>query len=164
MTSGRTLRAASYPRPSLSIAPGRKFATTTSDFAMRRSAASWPSSDFRSRTRLRWLRLASMKKVLTPLRKVSAPAQWRSHAPAGASTFTTSAPRSARCCTAAGPRRNCVNAAMRTPSSVRSGVILEGSPRNLGEASDFVGFSIDELHDVLGDAHELALLVLDLDL
>src|SRR6266700_1870335 len=146
MTFGRTLRAASYPRPSLSIAPGRKFATTTSDFAMRRSAASRPSSDFRSSTRLRWLRLASMKKVLTPLRKVSAPAQWRSHAPAGASTLTTSAPRSARCWTAAGPRRNCVNAALRTPSSVRR------------------VWSIDELHDVVGNAHQLALLVLHIDL
>src|ERR1019366_2545488 len=66
------------------------------------------SSARRSIDRLRWLRLASRKKTLTPSIKASAPDQWRSQAPLSGSILITSAPRSASICTAEGPCRKWV--------------------------------------------------------
>src|SRR5215467_10944891 len=57
------------------MTPGRKFSTTASAEATRRSAASSPARDLRSRVTERRFRLASRKNAETPPGKVSAPAQ-----------------------------------------------------------------------------------------
>src|SRR5215203_6170850 len=80
----------------------------TSELWIKRHTISLPFSERRSTPRLRWLRPLRRKKTLTPFRYASAPDQWRSHAPLVGSILTTSAPRSARICTAEGPCRKCV--------------------------------------------------------
>src|SRR5215212_7349568 len=80
----------------------------TSESRIRRHTIFLPLSERRSTPRLRWLRPLRRKKTLTPFRYASAPDQCRSQAPLVGSILTTSAPRSARICTAEGPCRKCV--------------------------------------------------------
>src|SRR4029079_1854393 len=100
---------------------------STSASRTMRSTISLAASGRRSIERLRWLRLPSMKKTLTPSMNESNPAQWRSKAPLGGSILITSAPRSASICTAAGSCRKWVKLRTLTPSNIDFSVVLMGS-------------------------------------
>src|SRR5258706_10998232 len=73
------------------------------------------ASFFRSRTMLRLLRFALRK--MCPMPGLRKGLLWRITSPSGGSTFTTSAPRSARICVAYGPITTVVRSSTRTPSS-----------------------------------------------
>jgi hypothetical protein len=57
MRSGLTALSAAWPKPSLSIAPGRKFSVTMSAVAMSLSTAAFAAGSFTSMARLFLLRL-----------------------------------------------------------------------------------------------------------
>src|SRR5215217_1783349 len=107
----------------------------TSASRIKRHISSLPSSERRSTPRLRWLRPLRRKKTLTPFRYASAPDQWRSHAPLGGSIFTTSAPRSARICTAEGPCRKCVKLRTFTPFNIVYPILSLGGQQSAANTS-----------------------------
>src|SRR5262245_5563895 len=96
---------------------------TTSDLAISFSTTSLPCGLFRSTARLRQLRFADRKKTLVSSTYRFAPDQWRSYAPVMGSILTTSAPRSAKYWTAAGPCRKWHRLTILTP--VNGSVWLE---------------------------------------
>ena len=95
--SGLMARTASSPMPMRSAAPGRKFCTKASALAMSVRKIDMAGGCFRSKTMERLPRLFVRKAALTPPR--AGPAT-RIRSPLGASTFTTSAPWSAKSCVA----------------------------------------------------------------
>src|SRR6266508_3855339 len=96
------------------MSPGRKFSTTTSARMARSRAAPLPPAVDRSRTTDRLFLLSERKYAASsprnggPHRLVSSPLP-------GRSTFTTSAPRSARVMVASGPARTREKSTTRTP-------------------------------------------------
>ena len=67
-TRGLLARTASYPMPSFSATPGRKFSTTTSAVAHSSRASAWASGCLRSSTTLCLLRFITLNSALSPLR------------------------------------------------------------------------------------------------
>src|SRR5215471_11679661 len=111
----------SGPRPISSSVPGRKFSMNTSAPATRRNSASLAAA---------WRRLSTSERLLRPYvfqcRASPASRQSRSGSPAGGSTLTTSAPKSASC------RESMLPATRRDRSSTRmpsSGPRASGSKR-----------------------------------
>src|SRR5215216_1173394 len=107
----------------------------TSQSRIRHHTISLPLSERRSTLRLRWLRPLRRKKTLTPFRYASAPDQWRSQAPFVGSILTTSAPRSARICTAEGPCRKCVKLRTFTPFNIVYPVLSVGGRQTVANKS-----------------------------
>src|SRR5579884_1082709 len=108
-----------YPYPSRSRKPGRKLSTRTSEVPRRRSRTGRAPGSCRSRVIERLLRLSARKVGLSPPQKGGP--HWRaSSPPTGCSTFTTSAPSSARIIVAKGPATLRASSRTRTPRSGRS--------------------------------------------
>src|SRR5919197_1063367 len=111
MRRGLLSRRLSYPKPSLSSAPGRKFSVSTSLRSMSFSTRERPSGCLRSMAKLFLLRLNTGKKP------APACSRRRVLSPSSGSTFMTSAPRSASMRPQEGPITMCANSTTRTPSS-----------------------------------------------
>src|SRR5919197_686545 len=111
MRRGLLSRRLSYPKPSLSSAPGRKFSVSTSLRSMSFSTRERPSGCLRSTAKLFLLRLNTGKKP------APACSRRRVLSPSSGSTLITSAPRSASMRPQEGPITMCANSTTRTPSS-----------------------------------------------
>ena len=114
MSRGLALRMALAPSPKRSMAPGRKFCSTTSAEAISACTGAKASGFFRSTHSERLPRLQAKKPGGRPLRPV---AMRRISSPAGDSTLMTSAPWSASMAAATGPDTMVVKSTTRTPSS-----------------------------------------------
>ena len=121
------------PRPHSSIVPGRKFSTSTSDLATRRTNSSTPRfcrrsmvTDFLLRASESQARVASCRLVGVPKCRIGSPA-------IGCSTFSTSAPNSPMIEAAYGPARKLPTSITRTPLS---GGSLVAGPVPLGRGCD----------------------------
>ena len=101
--------------PSRSATPGRKFSTTTSARAAIRRATATPAGCWRSTTIARLLRLNCTQTGPSPPRN-GGPIR-RALSPRGASTFTTSAPRSPSTWVQSGPETTVVKSNTRMPAS-----------------------------------------------
>src|SRR3954469_15527098 len=111
MSRGFCFCSASYERPSLSSAPGRKFSVSTSAVLSSLRTSALPSGCARSIARLFLLRLKTGKNP------APAASRRRVLSPASGSTLITSAPRSASISPQDGPITMCANSTTRTPSS-----------------------------------------------
>src|SRR5580704_7997911 len=113
----------SKSRPLTASEPGRKLSTTTSARLARARTTSCPDPVFRSTAMLLLFLFAERKTPLSPLHsgglhdRVSSP-------PSGNSTFTTSAPRSARSIVQNGPARLRVRSTTRMPRRASDGRVL----------------------------------------
>src|SRR5512138_203475 len=112
---GFTARSASSPSPSRSMTPGRNDSTTASARAARRRNAAAPAGWRRSSATERFPRFSAW--YASDCSPRSGGSQRSQSPPRGSSTFTTSAPRSARIHVANGPGRSRVRSRTRTPAS-----------------------------------------------
>src|SRR5215467_7673476 len=123
MSRGLILASAVYPNPRRSSAPGPKFSTSTSDWAITLRNRSLPASVLRLSVRLRLLAFKIRKNRLSlffwsrMFTRAMSP-------PLGSSSLMTSAPRKPRICVQAGPAWLCVMSMMRTPDNAWSMVAL----------------------------------------
>src|SRR5512143_3261578 len=112
---GFTARSASSPIPSRSITPGRNDSTTASARAASLRSAAAPSALRRSSATERLPRFSAW--YASDCSPRSGGSQRSQSPPRGSSTFTTSAPSSARIQVANGPGRSRVRSRTRTPAS-----------------------------------------------
>src|SRR5688572_13088866 len=130
MSLGFSFCNASWEKPSLSSAPGRKFSVSTSAFTRSFRTSSRPSGFCRSTARLFLLRLNTGKNP------APAASRRRVLSPASGSTLITSAPRSASTSPQEGPITMCANSTTRTSSS--------GSTKSFGQSRER-GVAVDRL-------------------
>ena len=112
---GLTACSSSGPSPQRSRVPGRKFSTSTSASASIRRRTAAPASCDRSRVTVRLLRPSTFHHSPTP--SLSGPCPRAGSGRRGCSTFTTSAPKSARNAAASGPANSVAVSTTRIPSS-----------------------------------------------
>src|SRR6266850_2628204 len=116
MMRGFRRETASYPKPSFSSTPGRKFSTSTSARSTSFQSTSCPPGDLRSSPMLRLLRLIDRKYVLIPLTN-GGPQSLVSSPRGGGSTLTTVAPMSPSIIVQKGPDRMRERSSTNTSSS-----------------------------------------------